>query len=443
MSTDWQPCDPKEVGVEIKPLSHVEKQIVIELPAPIVEKILAVNSAQGEHAMSEDQLLKKLLQFSHEHGMQQLDWRPLWDVAPTSGVDIPSLQQGEPLRLALDVDCHPEMNWPDFKSLKVMRPVRVITDEMVAAEVLEQRLVAGTSEELESGFEVGDIIRAEVELFEVQRQSKLAAFNIEFKLPKSEMPFSLANLNFGDVHARLKDAAVGDQVELVTTATAQYPEMMLVGQEIRANLKILGAVRRTPTTIEKVLEQYGTPNEVVFKQQVKIALEATAERDQRSIVMQLFMKALLEQVKDQLHFPDRVVTYFEQLTFNQESMKLKARGFTEDEAKEQLAAHQEALDSLVELRLRQSALTTLLALHLDARIGEQDVMEWVTDTASRQGKRPEDVRKELANPDLLKRIIQSLQVMKVYKILMGENMIVLTDIDADEWDRSGGVHGIQ
>ena len=56
------------------------------------------------------------------------------------------------------------MNWPDFKSLKVMRPVRVITDEMVAAEVLEQRLVAGTSEELESGFEVGDIIRAEVEL---------------------------------------------------------------------------------------------------------------------------------------------------------------------------------------------------------------------------------------------------------------------------------------
>jgi FKBP-type peptidyl-prolyl cis-trans isomerase (trigger factor) len=443
LSTDWQPCDPKEVGVEIKPLSHVEKQIVIELPAPIVEKILAVNSAQGEHAMSEDQLLKKLLQFSHEHGMQQLDWRPLWDVAPTSGVDIPSLQQGEPLRLALDVDCHPEMNWPDFKSLKVMRPVRVITDEMVAAEVLEQRLVAGTSEELESGFEVGDIIRAEVELFEVQRQSKLAAFNIEFKLPKSEMPFSLANLNFGDVHARLKDAAVGDQVELVTTATAQYPEMMLVGQEIRANLKILGAVRRTPTTIEKVLEQYGTPNEVVFKQQVKIALEATAERDQRSIVMQLFMKALLEQVKDQLHFPDRVVTYFEQLTFNQESMKLKARGFTEDEAKEQLAAHQEALDSLVELRLRQSALTTLLALHLDARIGEQDVMEWVTDTASRQGKRPEDVRKELANPDLLKRIIQSLQVMKVYKILMGENMIVLTDIDADEWDRSGGIHGIQ
>ncbi len=443
MSTDWQPCDPKEVGIEIVQSSRVEKQIVIELPAPIVDKILAVNSAQGEHAMSEEQLLKKLLMFSHEHGMKQLDWRPLWDVAPTVGADIPNLHKGQPLRLSLDVDCHPEMDWPDFKSLKIIRPVRVITDEMVASEVFEQRLVAGTSEELKSGFEVGDVIQAEVELFEVERQSQLAAFNIDFKLPESGTPFNLANLDFGDVHSRLKDAAVGDQVELVTTATALYPEMMLVGREIQANLKILGAVRRTPTTIEKVLEQYGTPNEVIFKQQVRIALEATAERDQRSIVMQLFMKALLEKVGDQLCFPDRVVTYFEELTANQEAMKLKARGFTEDQAGEQLALHQDELDSLVQQRLRQSALTTLLALHLDARIGEQDVMEWVTDTASRQGKRPEDVRKELANPDLLKRIVQSLQIMKVYKILMGENMIVLTDMDADEWDRSGGLHGTQ
>ena len=68
------------------------------------------------------------------------------------------------------------MNWPDFKSLKVIRPVRVITDEMVASEVLEQRLVAGTSEELKSGFEVGDVIQAEVELFEVERQSPAGGF---------------------------------------------------------------------------------------------------------------------------------------------------------------------------------------------------------------------------------------------------------------------------
>ncbi len=435
MNTDWQPFDPKEIKIDVSQLSTLENRLAIEVPAPIVNKVLATNRKQGERAFGDEVLHGMLLKFCMESWTTKIDWRPLWQAVPVDGSAEPVLQVDHPFRFEIDVDHHPEIIWPEFRSLEIIRPVRVISDDLVAAEVREQCLVLGTSENLVSQFEVGDLIRAEIEMRGPKGQALAEAFKTEFMVPESGKQLNLAGLVFDDIFAALEERVVGDEISLVTTATSQFADTALVDQEIRVKLRIVGGIRRRPIAIEEVLEQYGTPNELIFKQQVRIALQAAADRGQSEIVAEQFLKSLLDQVKDQLRIPDRVIPHFKNAVIMRKRKELKAAGWTAEQIEQEFDSRREVIDVMALGHAHRHALINLLTSHLDAKVDEKDLEDWVAVTASKQGRRPEEVRAELNHPETLKAIVSTLMVSKITKTLLKKDRIVLTDMDADEWNR--------
>ena len=403
MNTDWQPFDPKEIKIDVSQLSTLENRLAIEVPAPIVNKVLATNRKQGERAFGDEVLHGMLLKFCMESWTTKIDWRPLWQAVPVDGSAEPVLQVDHPFRFEIDVDHHPEIIWPEFRSLEIIRPVRVISDDLVAAEVREQCLAE--------------------------------AFKTEFMVPESGKQLNLAGLVFDDIFAALEERVVGDEISLVTTATSQFSDTALVDQEIRVKLRIVGGIRRRPIAIEEVLEQYGTPNELIFKQQVRIALQAAADRGQSEIVAEQFLKSLLDQVKDQLRIPDRVIPHFKNAVIMRKRKELKAAGWTAEQIEQEFDSRREVIDVMALGHAHRHALINLLTSHLDAKVDEKDLEDWVAVTASKQGRRPEEVRAELNHPETLKAIVSTLMVSKITKTLLKKDRIVLTDMDADEWNR--------
>ena len=442
MNTDWQPFDPTEIKIDISQLTDAESRVAVEVPSPIVNKILTTNRKLGERAFGDEVLHKMLQKFCLENWMVKIDWRPMWQPVPVDDSVAPVLQNDHPFRFELDVDHHPEIVWPDFQSLDIVRPVRVVSDDLVAAEVREQCLALGTTENLESQFKVGDLIRAEVTLH-APNQSLVKAFKAEFVLLGSGKKLTLANLTFDGLFSALEKSVVGDEMVLMTTATSDFADAEFIGQEMQATIKILEAIRRTPIAIEAVLAEYGTPNEFVFKQQIRVALEATAERGQSQIIAEQVVNSVLEKVKDQLRIPDRVMQHFRNATFTRERERLEAKGCKAEQIDQELDSHRGAIDAMVLRHAHRQALINLLAFHLGARVGEQDLEDWVADKASKQGRRPEEVRAELGNPETLSSIVSILMTLKVTKILLKGDKIVLTDMDADEWNRQESAGGRQ
>ena len=433
MNTDWLPFDPKEIKVDVVKLWDFEKRVAIEVPVPIANQVLATNSKRGEQSFGDDELQKMLLEFCIKEGLKQLDWRPIWPVVQDVDSADPVLQKDHSFCFVLNIDHHPEIDWPDFKSLEIIRPVRVISDDLVAAEMREQCLVAGPSENVESQFEVGDEIHAEVELHESTGQSLLGAFETTFLVLESDAQLVIKNLRFDDFFSDLKKSVVGDKIVSRTTPTVQYSDTELSSQEIQATFRIVKAIRRTPLAIKDVLEQYGTPNEFVFKKQIRLALESAVERDQKSAITTQIYNALFDKVKDQLGVPTRVSHHVKDDMVMQERKKLEAKGCTDEQVEAELDSHSEKLDAWVLRQLQQQVLISKLAIHLGLGLNEDDVMRWVADKASEEGRRPEEVRMELKNSGQFMRVTLSILERQVCTNLLAREMIVLTDMDADEW----------
>ena len=114
---------------------------------------------------------------------------------------------------------------------------------------------------------------------------------------------------------------------------------------------------------------------------------------------------------------------------------MEARGCTDEQVKAAFDSHGEAFDATVLRHAQQQALVSLLSSHLVIAINEEDIMAWVANTASQQGRRPEEVRMELRNPEVFMQMTSLLMTGKTTMVLMEREMIVLTDMDADEWSK--------
>ena len=80
---------------------------------------------------------------------------------------------------------------------------------------------------------------------------------------------------------------------------------------------------------------------------------------------------------------------------------------------------------------REKALATLLCREFDINVGEDELISKIAEMAAEQGRRPEDLRKEIVASGQLQYIAMSaMEQNAVNKVLELANV---TEMDADEW----------
>ena len=434
MSQDQQqqpPIDPDDLDFVITELSDSDRRIDIEVPERSVKRFFKKLKKSGQK-LDDNQIQVLLSRFCIKAGVQRLGRKPLFGPVPATD-EKPVLKVGQPYRMSILCDVAPELDIPDFKTISIKRPVKKITEEMIESELLQQKLDAGRRIEYEGPLAISDEYEGSFSLLDPTSDEQLLGIDsIHLRILAPGSPVQIGGLFFNDLSAAMVGHVVGDTVTVESTIPAGFPDPELVDKPVNMQVEVKQAWRIEPAGIEEVLAQYGTPNEIIFRQQIALSLEQRAENDQLTAMSVQLFDALVSMIE--IPIPERILNHHYQLLRENQAQQLKAAGISPEEIDATLDSADAKLQEKARVMLSMNVIISELCREMEIKVDEQEVQDQIAVIAASQGRRPEDFRKELLDSDMINSIFQEVLKNKLAQRLFTQVQIV--DVDADEWNRT-------
>src|SRR5262245_51776020 len=314
-----------------------------------------------------------------------------------------------------DVEVRPEFDLPDYKHLKLKRPIIKYNDGDVARE--ERRLLEPLGEYVSKGpsaeVEIGDSIVADmVSKFgdRVLNDVKDVRVRVDERLALKD---GVAD-NFGE---RLKGAKAGDtrDVDIVLSDAVAEPSMR--GQTVKSALTVKQVlVLKLPELNQEVLLNFGVRTREALQEKVRVNLDRQLDYLQRQSIRQQVLQMIDQSAQWQL--PQDLLQRQARRTFNQRVLEMRSSGMTDEE----IAGRQRILERDV-LKSTAMALKEQFVLHKIAEEEKLEVEEGDIDTeiemiADRTGETPRRVRARLERDDLMETLAVQLLERKALDLIL-------------------------
>lgn len=427
--TEHEFIDPADLEMELTQCDDCNRRIVISVPARHAKRFQKKLKKSGQDA-SDEVTTTQLSNFCVEQSLLRFEITPIWGPVQTPGTERTAYRPERDFLMSIDVDHSPTIQWPDFTTLTITRPIREITDELIDNEMIEQRRDAGTRSPLENQIQTDDEVICHVALCE--RGSDTPIYeqpNAAIRVPAISGTAKVFDLDVAELGDKIIGRSVGDAVIVEATAPDDYFDHSLQGVDITISLTISQASRVELASAQEIVDQYGSPSEAILRQQIRLALDAKATQDQREILSQ----QVLEQLTDQqdIPVPSRVIQNFRDSLATAWIAAMKQRGCSEDTVASRLQDQEDHLTQQAMKIAQKRAACNLLGKHFGISVGEDAVIGQIAEIASEQGRRPEDVRQELVQAGRLQSVMLiALERLVVERVL---EVATVTDMPADEW----------
>ncbi len=365
-------------------------------------------------------LMASLEQIDKDHKLDPI-------VQPQLDVDAIELPDKGPMSFEMDVEVRPQFEVPNYKGLKVKRPVIEFTEKDVDIQLTRQLERYGQIvPKLEGSAEVGDFLTADLVFLRPDGRPINEAKEVQFRL-QSELRFQ--NGTIPDIAAKLVGAKPGDtrDVEARLGSAVDDPNLRgaAIGVQIRINdLKTM----RLPEVNQAFLDSIGFPSLAVLREGVRDALKRRVKSEQRQAIRRQILDILLREAPFDL--PADLVSREEKSTVNKLVAELKQEGMSDtqiraSEAQIRANAHESTLRSLKEF--------LLLAKIADAegiKVDEQDVALEIEAIAERTDESVRRVRarveKEAGTDSLMTQILERRVIDRILEDVEIEDVAVKT-----------------
>jgi trigger factor len=364
-----------------------------------------------------DQVKSALLMSALEQIDEDYKLNPI--TQPQLDVEAIELPDEGPMQFEMDVEVRPEFEAPSLQGLKVMRPVREITEDDVSAQLsrfLER--YAQVVPKLDGAAEIGDYVTADLTF--LRDDSVLNEVKeIQFRL-QPELRFQDGTIpKVGEVLIGVKPGEVREADAQIGSSSV---DPTLRGQTIRVRFQVNDLKQlRLPEVDSAFLDSIGFESLEELREGVRAALERRLETEQRQAVRRQVLDTLLQQTPFDL--PADLVSRQERSTIRRLVMELRQGGSSESEIRAREAeiranAHETTLRSLKEF--------FLLAKIADAEgisVEEADLDFEIENIAERTGESLRRVRARIEKDGLgdalatqilerkaLERILEQVQV---------------------------------
>ena len=423
------PIDPADINMHVKELSPCMHQIAIEVPARQAKRFYK-KLKKSEQDSSVESATKLLKNFIIEHALERFEFSPIWGPMQTPGTTKPEYRPNHPFLLSIDVDSAPEVDWPAFDSIEIVRPIKVISDPMIEDEMHEQQLDAGERTPIQNDIKTGDEVTCGVTLSEAGSEQVLfEQASTTMRVPKQSGIAKIFNIEVNNFAESIIGCSVGDVFTLRVTIPDEYFDPTLSGTEVEISVEVKGASMISPATIEQVVQQYGSPSETILRRQIKMALESKLNRDQDAILAKQVFDSISEKVD--IPIPEWIYKNFQKIIANNITAGMKLHGCNDEAIAQRLEVNADNITTISQKHAKRKALTTLLCREFNIQIGEDELIGKIAEIAAEQGRRPEDLRKELVAAGQLQNIaISTMEQNAVKKVL---SLATVTEMDADAW----------
>jgi trigger factor len=352
-------------------------------------------------------LLASLEQLAEEH-----------DVAPLSAPNInPNLieipQQG-PLVYEFDVEVRPEFDLPDYKGLKLKRPVKTFTDADV--EVEERRLLAPYGQlvpKAEGDAQFGDYLIADMT---TRLGDKVIGTMKEITLPVEPRQVFKDGVaeRFGE---QTRGAKAGETrvVDIVMSDAVAMPELR--GKTVQATLEIKDVKSmRLPELTHEFLHTFGVHSAEQLREQIRVFLDRRLAYLQRQSARQQVLSRIAAASTWQL--PEDLLMRQARKTLARRVMEMREEGLPEAEINARARLLQQDVLRSTEVALKEHFVLQKIAEVEKIDINDDEIDEEIERIAYQNNESARRVRARLEKDDLIETLAAQLIERKTLDLIL-------------------------
>src|SRR5437588_2476119 len=340
------------------------------------------------------------------------------DIAPLtppnldpSKIEIP--KEG-PFIYEFEVEVRPQFDLPNYKGLKLRRPVKTFTDVDVTAE--ERRLLAPYGSMVpkpEGNAQIGDYLVTDMSTRDGQRvlsTHKEITVRID---PRLALKDGVAS-HFGD---KVNGARAGDKRVVDITRSDNVADEALRGKTVQATFEIKEIKSlRLPEMTHEFMHQFGVHSPEQLRERILVLLNRRLEYQQRQSAREQVLGQIAAATKWEL--PQDLLQRQARRAFNRRVMEMQSAGMSDDEIRAQVRLLQQDTLRSTALALKEHFVLQKIAEVEKLDVDEQDIDDEIERIAMQNDEAPRRVRARLEKEDLMEALATEIIERKALDLIL-------------------------
>jgi trigger factor len=352
-------------------------------------------------------LLQSLEQLADEHDIAPLT-PPNLD---PSKIEIP--KEG-PFIYEFEVEVRPEFDLPNYKGLKLRRPVKTFTDEDVTAE--ERRLLAPYGSMIpkpQGNAQIGDYLVTDMTTKDGDRQlSSHKEITVRID-PRLALKDGIAE-KFGD---KVKGANAGDKRVVDIKLSDNVAEETLRGKTVQATFDVKEIKSlRLPEMTHEFLHQFGVHSPDQLRERLLVLLNRRLEYQQRQSAREQVLTQLA--AATQWDLPQDLLQRQARRAFNRRVVEMQSAGMSDDEIRGQIRVLQQDTLRSTAAALKEHFVLQKIAEIEKLDIDQQDIDDEIERIATQNDESPRRVRARLDKEDLMEALATEIVERKALDLIL-------------------------
>ncbi|MEM9752711.1 MAG: trigger factor [Planctomycetota bacterium] len=378
-------------------------------PRRLLEKRFA-DSIKGE---VKNQLLAESYQQAIEEHELDVIGEP--DVKDIEDLELP---ESGALTFMVEVEITPDVELPDFKTIKVETPEVEVTDEDVTKETESLRERFGKMEQVEDAtIGEGDYVQCDLKILqgedagddaEVLEEREDVYTLIHGK--KDDYKGHIAGIVVDDMGKRLEGKKAGHVERVSKTGPKSHENEAIREQPITLVITTKNVSRLQPAEVSQLVEQMGVENEDEFKTRIHDMLQQRKLQEATAEMRKQASDQLVDAVT--LELPEGLKDRQIERTLQRRQMELMYSGMPADQVEQQIAeAREQSADAAI-AQLKTFFVLNKAAQDLDIEVDQNEINGRIAMMAMQQGRRPEKMRQEMMQQGQIEQLYLSIREAK-------------------------------
>jgi trigger factor len=323
------------------------------------------------------------------------------DVAPLSAPDIDpariQIPEQGPMVYEFEVEVRPQFDLPNYKGLKLRRPVRTFTEEDVIEE--EGRILAPYGQLVpkpEGKAQVGDYLVADMTTRDGDRViSELKELRLRIE-PRLAFKDAVAE-RFAE---QTRGANPGDTRQVDITLSDAAAEKALQRRTLQATLAIHDVKSmRLPELTPEFLERFGVRSEEQLRERIRVVMERRLEYLQRQSAREQVLSQIASASSWEL--PQELLARQARKALARKVMEMRSSGMSEEEIRGRQRLLQQDVLRSTELALKEHFVLQKIAEVEKIDVDEDDINDEIERIAYQNDESPRRVRARFEKEDVL------------------------------------------
>jgi trigger factor len=346
-----------------------------------------------------------------------------------------------PFIYEFDVEVRPDFELPDYKGMKLRKPVRQYTDADIAAEqrrLLEQHGTLMNKEGADVRVEPNDVIVADIVTVDGGKELNKPT-EIQVRVEKKLALNDAVADNFAK---QIAGAKPGETREIDIKLAETVADQTLKGKAVKGRFTVKQIKQiRVPELTPELLGKYGVKNEAQLQELIATTLERNLEYSQRQFARQQILQQVSEKAKWDL--PRDLLIRQATRTLQRRVMEMRSGGMTEQQIESRMTVLRQNVLQSTAVSLMEHFVLQKIAETEKIEIQDADIDAEIRRIAAQSGESFRKMKAQMERDDMIEALATELLERKALDVVLNNAVYEEFEVKPEEQEGEVATSGTQ